>query len=91
MANILETVMLICFGFSWPINLVKNYRAKTARTTSLPFLLLITAGYIAGIMAKVISDQINYVLIVYVLNLLFVSLNLIVYFRNRNIDKRNSL
>ncbi len=91
MANILETVMLICFGFSWPINLVKNYRAKTARTTSLPFLFLITAGYIAGITAKVISDQINYVLIVYVLNLLFVSLNLIVYLRNRNIDKRNSL
>ncbi|MCR4594825.1 MAG: hypothetical protein K5761_07195 [Clostridiales bacterium] len=91
MANILETVMLICFGFSWPINLVKNYKAKTAKTTSLPFLLLISAGYIAGIMAKLINDQINYVLIVYVLNLLFVSLNLIVYFRNRNIDKRNAL
>lgn len=91
MANILETIMLISFGFSWPINLVKNYKAKTSKTTSLPFLLLITAGYIAGILAKVVSDQINYVLIVYLINLLFVSLNLIVYFRNRNIDKRNTL
>ena len=88
MGSILETVMLVCFGFSWPLNVIKAYRAKTAKGTSLPFILLIITGYIAGISAKLISGQINYVLIAYILNLAIVSLNLIVYFRNVSLDKK---
>ena len=87
-APILETIMLVCFGFSWPMNLIKAYKAKTAKSTSLPFILLIITGYIAGISAKLISEQINYVLIAYILNLAIVSLNVIVYFRNVSLDKK---
>ncbi len=90
MGSILEVVMLVCFGFSWPLNVIKAYRAKTAKGTSLPFILLIITGYIAGIAAKVISGQINYVLIAYILNLLIVSLNVVVYFRNVALDKKRS-
>ena len=88
MGSILETVMLVCFGFSWPLNVIKAYRAKTAKGTSLPFILLIITGYIAGISAKLISGQINYVLIAYILNLAIVSINVIVYFRNVSLDKK---
>ena len=88
MGSILETVMLVCFGFSWPLNVMKAYRAKTSKGTSLPFILLIITGYIAGISAKLISGQINYVLIAYILNLTIVSLNVIVYFRNVSLDKK---
>lgn len=88
MGSILETVMLVCFGFSWPLNVMKAYKAKTAKGTSLPFILLIVAGYIAGITAKVITDQINYVLIAYIVNLAIVSLNIVIYFRNVSLDKR---
>ena len=88
MGAILETVMLVCFGFSWPLNVIKAYKAKTAKGTSLPFILLIITGYIAGISAKLISGQINYVLIAYILNLAIVSLNVIVYFRNVSLDKK---
>ena len=88
MGSILETVMLVCFGFSWPLNVIKAYRAKTAKGTSLPFILLIITGYIAGISAKLISGQINFVLIAYILNLAIVSLNVIVYFRNVSLDKK---
>ena len=88
MGSILETVMLVCFGFSWPLNVIKAYRAKTAKGTSLTFILLIITGYIAGISAKLISGQINYVLIAYILNLAIVSLNVIVYFRNVSLDKK---
>ena len=88
MGSILETIMLVCFGFSWPLNVIKAYKAKTAKGTSLPFILLIITGYIAGISAKIISGQINYVLIAYILNLAIVSLNLIVYFRNVSLDKK---
>ena len=88
MGSILETVMLVCFGFSWPLNVIKAYKAKTAKGTSLPFIMLIIIGYIAGISAKLISGQINYVLIAYILNLAIVSLNVIVYFRNVSLDKK---
>ena len=88
MGSILETTMLVCFGFSWPLNVIKAYKAKTAKGTSLPFILLIITGYIAGITAKIITDQINYVLIAYIVNLAIVSLNIIIYFRNASLDKK---
>jgi len=88
MGSILETIMLMCFGVSWPLNVLKAYRAKTAKGTSLPSILLIISGYIAGISSKLISGQINYVLIAYVLNLAIVSLNVIIYFRNVSLDKK---
>ena len=88
MGSILETIMLVCFGFSWPLNVVKAYKSRTAKGTSLPFVLLIIAGYLAGIGAKLITGQINYVLIAYLLNLAIVSLNVIVYFHNVSLDKK---
>lgn len=87
MSPILESIMLICFGFSWPMNVIKGYKARTAKSMSLPFIVLIISGYIAGIMAKLVSQQINFVLIVYLLNLAIVSLNLVIYFRNKKLDK----
>ena len=88
MGAMFESIMLICFGLSWPLNVIKAYKARTTQGTSLPFILLIVTGYIAGIIAKVISGQLNYVLIVYLLNLAIVSLNVVVYFRNLSIDKK---
>lgn len=85
---ILETIMLVCFGFSWPMNLIKAYKARTAKSMSLPFILLIIIGYIAGISAKIVNGNINYVLVAYLLNLAIVSLNLVVYFRNIAFDKK---
>jgi len=88
MSEILEIIMIVSFGASWPLNLMKAYKARTAKSTSLPFILLIITGYIAGISAKLISGQINYVLIAYIINLLIVSLNVLVYFRNVSLDKK---
>lgn len=89
MGAIFETIMLVCFGLSWPINVVKAYKAGTTKGTSLPFILLIITGYIAGITAKIVNGQFNYVFIVYIINLLIVMLNVIVYFRNYHLDKKN--
>jgi len=90
MGSIFESIMLICFGLSWPLNVIKAYRARTARGTSLPFILLIITGYIAGITAKLVTGQINYVLIVYLLNLAIVSVNVVVYFRNVTLDRKKT-
>ncbi len=90
MGSIFESIMLICFGLSWPLNVIKAYKARTAKGTSLPFILLIITGYIAGITAKLVSNQINYVLVVYLINLVIVSMNVVVYFRNVSLDKKNA-
>ncbi|MCQ2573962.1 MAG: hypothetical protein MJ182_08705 [Treponema sp.] len=88
LAHLFEAGMLVCFGFSWPINVVKAYKAGTAKSTSLAFIFLIITGYILGISAKVINHQFNYVLAVYILNLVIVFSNVLVYFRNRALDKK---
>lgn len=88
MGSIFETIMLVCFGLSWPLNVIKAYKARTAKGTSLPFILLIIIGYIAGITAKLVTNQINYVLIVYLINLAIVSANVVIYFRNVTLDKK---
>lgn len=87
MATILESVMLICFGCSWPMSLLTNIRAKSTKGMSLPFYVLISAGYVAGIAAKLVSQNITYVLIIYIFNLVFVSSNIVVYFWNRKYDR----
>ncbi len=87
MDSILETLMLVCFGFSWPLNVIKSYKSKTAKGMSLPFIMLIIVGYIAGITAKIVSGQINYVLVAYFLNLAIVSVNVVIYFRNASFDR----
>lgn len=87
MCEILETVMLVCFGASWPVSVIKNIKAKTAKSMSLQFILLIIIGYLAGIAGKIINGNYNYVLIAYLVNLLFVSVNLAVYFINKRNDK----
>lgn len=55
---------------------------------SLQFILLIIIGYIAGISAKIYNHRFNYVLVVYLLNLIVVSANVVVFFINRRYDRQ---
>lgn len=94
MAEILEIVMIVSFGASWPVNVVKSYKARTAKGKSLLFLLLIFFGYIAGIASKLVNEaymaQIGekwYVLFFYVLNFIMVGADVVMYFRNTRLDK----
>ena len=38
MPEILEIIMIVCFGCSWPMNLMKSYKARTTKGKSLGFL-----------------------------------------------------
>lgn len=81
-----EVLMLICFGCSWPINVYKSYKSRSTAGKSLTFLLIIVAGYVFGIAGKIMSGNINYVLIFYLLNLLVVSADIVLYFRNKTLE-----
>jgi len=94
MSEFFEIIMVLSFGASWPFNVAKSYKARTAKGKSLLFLLLIFFGYIAGIISKLINEAYMasfsdkwYVLFFYVLNLLMVGADLVLYVRNTRIDK----
>lgn len=53
MAEILEVIMMVSFGASWPLNVVKSYKARTTKGKSLTFLLLILFGYAAEIISLI--------------------------------------
>ena len=94
MAEILEVVMIVSFGASWPLNVMKSYKARTTKGKSLPFLLLIFFGYIAGIISKFTNAAYMasfaekwYVLVFYFINLAMVGTDIILYVRNKKLDK----
>ncbi len=90
-AQILEAVMMICFGLSWPLNAIKSYQARTAAGTSWQFLLLITLGYVMGIVAKFCAGQVNWVLAVYFLNIICLAFNWVIYYRNIRLDHMKAM
>ena len=92
MAEILEITMLICFGMSWPLNVVKSFRVRTTKGKSLMFLIFILVGYVAGIASKFVNPDFDfaekwYVLFFYFLNFAMVAADTVLYFRNAHLDK----
>lgn len=80
--------MVICFGISWPISIAKSWKSRTSKGKSVIFLLFVFIGYISGILSKVIMGKLTYVVIFYVINLILVGTDILLYFRNERIDKQ---
>ena len=96
MSEILEVVMIVSFGASWPLNVIKSYIARSTKGKSLAFLCLIFFGYIAGILSKLLNESYMmslaskwYVLFFYVLNLIMVGTDLCLYARNYKLQKQS--
>ena len=97
MSEILEIVMILSFGASWPFNVVRSFKARTAKGKSPAFLILILIGYVAGIVAKLTNSAYMaefstkwYVLIFYIINFIMVAVDLGLYVRNRRLDLSRS-
>jgi hypothetical protein len=85
-SQLFEAAMVISFGISWPASIVKTYTSRTTKGKSLFFLCMILFGYGCGITSKLISGKITYVFIFYVFNFVMVSIDMLLYFRNKRID-----
>lgn len=89
MSEIFEIGMVCLFGVSWPMNVIKSYKARTAKGKSIAFLLFIFIGYIFGIASKLTAENFKwYVLLFYFINIFMVSLDIILYIRNTGLDKK---
>ena len=86
--ELLEVCMIVAFGFSWPMNVIKSWKVRTTKGKSLAFLVLIFFGYICGIASKLLAPSFKwYVLFFYVLNFIMVGADLLMYVRNKRLDK----
>ena len=92
MQQVFEALMLVCFGISWPISVVKSIKSGTAKGKSIIFTVVIIIGYICGIIGKVTGAvaagiALPYVFWLYILNLVIVSVDFVVTLINKRKDK----
>ncbi|MFP4382308.1 MAG: hypothetical protein ACLFUS_17540 [Candidatus Sumerlaeia bacterium] len=83
-SSIFEAGMLLCFGASWPLSVLKTWKMKTGEGKSFGFMWLIFLGYVSGTLYK-ITGRTDLVIILYIYNGILVGtdLGLSYYFRNR--------
>lgn len=88
LTRVLEILMLLAFGFSWPNNIIVSIKNKSTKGKSLLFLLLIDFGYICGILSKLLAEEIViYVLVFYIINFIMVSTDIVLYLYYRHQEK----
>ena len=85
--HVLEAGMLVCFGVSWPFNIAKSLRSRTAKGKSVIYEILVIVGYFFGLAAKIILGDVNYVMIFYIVDILMVTTDIVLTFRNRRLDR----
>ena len=86
--GILEAGMLFCFGFAWPFNIYKSYKARANTGKSLLFLIVIWTGYLLGIIFKALSPTHDFTLWLYAINCSMVSIDIALFYRNKAISER---
>ena len=90
MVSVFEIVMLVCFGAAWPVSIYKSLKTRQVAGKSLPFLVIIVVGYVAGILHKLLF-HFDLVIYLYILNALMVGADIALYLRNRLYHIRRSL
>lgn len=82
--SIFEIGMLVCFGFAWPTAIYKSIKSKSIEGKSLLFIYVIMFGYMFGITHKIIFSP-DFVVFLYIINLLMVFTDLMLYYRNKKL------
>ncbi len=85
----LEAIMIICFGLSWPMSIYRTLKMKQVTGKSDVFLWLVFCGYIAGIFHK-LFNAFDWVILLYSINAGMVFTDIVLYYiynrRNNNND-----
>ena len=76
--GILEAIMLICWGMSWPVSIIKTLRTKKVYGKSPIFMALIAIGYVSAILNKVLYSY-DYLVFLYLFNLSMILIDLYLY------------
>lgn len=95
--DLLEALMILCFGLSWPISIRKSWISRTAKGKSLFFEFFIWIGYIFGLIRKLLlwnaaTGALGWLFYLswafYFLNLFEITVDMLLYFRNIRLDRQ---
>lgn len=81
-----EIVMLLCFGAAWPFSIRKSWVSRSTKGKSIFFLFVVLVGYGAGILNKLLV-RFDGVVWMYAFNSLMVGADILLWFRNRRIER----
>ncbi|MBN1758104.1 MAG: hypothetical protein JW863_07300 [Chitinispirillaceae bacterium] len=76
--SLFEIIMLVCFGISWPLSIAKALRTREVAGKSPLFMIIVMGGYASGIIHKLLYSH-DWVISLYMVNLLMVSIDLYLY------------
>lgn len=86
-----EIGMLIAFGLSWPFNIYKSFKSRTAKGKSVQFEIIVVLGYIIGLTGKFITysrtGELAYSTWFYIADITMVVIDMILYARNVRLDR----
>ena len=85
--QVFESIMIVCFGISWPAGIVKTLRTRSVTGISELFLWFVFIGYVAGVLFKVfeapLRGGVSPVIVRYILNTVMVGFEIVLYHRYR--------
>ena len=81
--SLFEAGMIVCFGVSWPVAILKTLKTRSVQGKSRMFLFLILGGYGLGILHKV-SYSLDLVVLLYVFNFSMVFVEICLWYRFRD-------
>ena len=94
--DLLEALMILCFGLSWPISIRKSWISRTAKGKSLFFEFFIWIGYVFGIVRKFMllsaaTSPMGWLFYLgfafYFLNMAEITVDMFLFMRNSRLDK----
>ncbi len=88
--SVFEIGMLVCFGLAWPANIYKSLKSKSIEGKSVIFLFVVLLGYVFGVFHKIFYN-LDFVIILYIINALMVATDVVLYYRNKNYGKHLKL
>lgn len=84
--SLFEAVMLICFGAAWPFSIYKSLTSKTVSGKSVIFLIVVFIGYVSGMIHKLLYNF-DGIIYLYILNAVMVFADILLYYRNKYLQK----
>ena len=95
MIDLLEVLMILCWGLSWPVSIRKSYTSRTAKGKSILFEIFIWFGYVCGIFRKYLQVQTGeaynwlfyLAFVFYFINITAVTIDICLWIRNTRLDK----
>lgn len=83
--SVFEVLMLICFGFSWPVNIHKSITSKSVQGKSLLFRYVVMSGYLFGAIHKYVYD-LDFAIYLYLFNMSMVLIDIMLYYKYKKLS-----